>query len=157
MIDTNVPIIANLQGDVSDACALSCIRLLRAVQTTGHLVLDANDLILAEYRTYLSFAGQPGVGDAFYRWIHDNRYNPERCTLIDLTEHPERGFAEFPDAGGLARFDPSDRKFVAVSHADPDSAAIAVATDRGWRRFEEALAELGITVDFVCPRDLPPT
>lgn len=156
VVDTNVPIIANLQGTVSDACALSCIQLLRAIQTTGHLVLDAGDLILSEYRTYLNFAGQPGVGDAFYRWVHDNRYNPERCTLIPLSENADRGFDEFPNSSDLADFDPSDRKFVAASHRDPRSASIAVAVDRGWRRFEDALERVGISIDFICPEDLPP-
>ena len=80
VVDTNVGIVANLTTGVSPECALSCVRALRNITEGGHLTLDANGLICAEYRRYLSMAGQPGTGDAFVRWVQTTSTTPT-CAL----------------------------------------------------------------------------
>src|SRR5215208_7291674 len=112
VVDTNVGIAANRKADVPPECALACIRALRDLTDGGHLVLDANGLIFKEYLRYLCPSGEPGTGDAFVRWVHDNRYNVDRCTLVGLTPTEDGSFEEFPQGEGLDRFDNSDRKFV---------------------------------------------
>ncbi|GBC60830.1 hypothetical protein DENIS_1789 [Desulfonema ishimotonii] len=60
-------------------------------------------------------------------------------------------YNEFPDHDGLANFDISDRKFIAASNAHPDKPLILEATDSKWWGWKDALAEVSITVKFMCP------
>jgi len=80
-----------------------------------------------------------------------NQANPQRCEKVTITQIAENDFAEFPRSPSLEKFDPSDRKFVAVAlthHAQP---AIANAVDSDWRNYELALKEHGIELNFLCP------
>jgi hypothetical protein len=154
VIDTNVGVAANAQADVSTACELTCIKRLRDITENGHLVLDADGQIFAEYRRHLRLAGEPGVGDAFMRWVHDHQYDEKFCTLVPLTIRPDGTIVEFPSASSLSNFDPSDKKFVAVVAAHPDRPPICVAVDRGWVRHRDALATVGVEIEFLCPNDI---
>lgn len=154
VVDTNVGVAANLKASVSRECALACIRALRKITESGHLLLDAEGRIFAEYLKYLSLAGQPGTGDAFVRWVADNRYNADRCALVSLHETEDGSFVEFPTEEALREFDRSDRKFVAVAAKHGEKAYILVAVDRGWVRFDEALRAAGVEVRHLCPQDI---
>lgn len=154
VIDTNVGIAANGKADVSVECELACVQFLREVTRSGHLVLDANGTIFEEYLRYLSLSGEPGVGDAFIRWVNDHQHDTDFCTLVDLTIKPDGEFVEFPDSQELSGFDPSDKKFVAVASAHPDRPVLRVALDRGWVRYREALAKQNVEIEFLCPRDI---
>ena len=80
LVDTNVPKTANLatqpdpQSDVPDSCVVACIEAIRHVINKRSLIIDAGDEIFDEYRRQLSMRGQPGVGDRFMKWVHDNRF-----------------------------------------------------------------------------------
>lgn len=153
VVDTNVAVIANGGQAVSPECELACVRLLREIVDAGGLVVDTGDRIFTEYRRNLQMAGQPGVGDVFMCWVSTNRFNPAACDAVGLTPvgPDETDFAEFPDHAGLADFDPSDKKFVAVANAADSGPPIKVAADRGWARHAEVLSACGIVVDFLCP------
>jgi hypothetical protein len=66
-----------------------------------------------------SSAGQPGPGDAFFKWLWDNQGHLDHCRQVSITRMKggSRSFEEFPDDPDLARFDREDRKFVAVAIA----------------------------------------
>jgi hypothetical protein len=66
-------------------------------------------------------------------------------------------FEEFPSDPELDNFDPSDRKFIAVSLATSDRPPIIVAVDRGWTRFHEPLVKNGIKIQFLCPDVVTPS
>lgn len=152
VVDTNVGVVANLQSEASSECALACVQALRELTENGHLLMDDGDLIFSEYRRHLSMSGQPGMGDAFIRWVHDHLHNAERCTRVRITPD-DASFREFPAGQALEQFDDDDRKFVAVA-ACHDDAEILVALDRGWLRFQTALAGVGIAVRHLCPGDI---
>lgn len=154
VIDTNVGIAANSKAEVSNACELKCVRSLREITEKGHLALDKNGQIFAEYLRYLSLSGEPGMGDAFMRWVNDHQHDERYCTLIPLTIESDGEIVEFPSRRSLAKFDSSDKKFVAVSAAHPDKPPIQVAVDRGWVRHRDALAEAEVEIDFLCPDDI---
>ncbi|NQU23623.1 MAG: hypothetical protein HQ567_20260 [Candidatus Nealsonbacteria bacterium] len=155
LVDTNVPKTANLAIDPSRipgelvGCVLACVEAIVQVVENGGLVIDAGDEIFDEYRNNLSLKGQPGVGDRFVKWVHDNRWGFPDADRVTITRRAE-SYSEFPDHKGLGDFDNSDRKFVAVTNAHPSKPPIMQATDSKWWGWKEALAEVGITVQFLC-------
>ena len=64
LVDTNVPINANLatnpdpDSDIPDECVLACVEAIDHVVKHGGLVLDSKDEIFTEYRNHLSLSGQ---------------------------------------------------------------------------------------------------
>ncbi|SBW19336.1 hypothetical protein FDG2_1246 [Candidatus Protofrankia californiensis] len=151
VVDTGVAIVANGRDEWPAECELACIGLLQDLVVHGGLVLDTLGLITAEYARHLNFSGQPGIGDAFFRWAQNNQYNEVRCSRVEITPDAEGNFLEFPDDAALADFDPSDRKFVATAAAH-GSVHIAVGTDSGWWHHRDALAAAGIPIAFLCEK-----
>ncbi len=156
VVDTNVPKTANLAiapQEVPDelaGCVLACVDAVERVIRHRGLVLDADDEIFDEYRQQLSLRGQPGVGDRFLKWVHDNRWTFPDSDRVNITRNGE-SYDQFPQHKGLDDFDRSDRKFVAVANAHPTKPPIVQATDSKWWGWKDALADVGITVHFVCP------
>lgn len=156
VVDTNVPITANLAiapqeiPDELTGCVLACVDAVEQVIRHRGLVLDAGDEIFDEYRQQLSLKGQPGVGDRFLKWVHDNRWTFPDSDRVSITKSGD-SYEQFPQHEGLAGFDRSDRKFVAVANAHPAKPPIMQATDSKWWGWKDALAEVGIAVQFVCP------
>jgi hypothetical protein len=156
LVDTNVPKTANLALDPVKVphqltgCVLSCVEAVEHVIKKGGLVIDAGDEIFNEYRQQLSMKGQPGVGDRFMKWVHDNRWSLPDSDRVTITKIGE-SYDQFPAHDGLNDFDNSDRKFVAAANAHPTKPPILQATDSKWWGWKEPLAEVGITVHFLCP------
>ena len=155
VVDTNVPIVANQKGGEDLACAANCATALHAITRAGLLVIDDEELIFKEYKRHLSFAGQPGAGDYFFKWLCDNRYKSNRVAQVTLTRNPENPneFAVYPQNTELSDFDRSDRKFVAAALSHPERPPILNATDDDWWNYRDALARHGITIRFVCGED----
>jgi len=156
IVDTNVPKVANhavapdkIPQELT-GCVLSCIEAIEHVIKKGHLVIDAGDEIFDEYRQQLSMKGQPGVGDRFLKWVHDNRWKFPETDRVPITKNRE-SYDQFPEHHDLKNFDRSDRKFIAVANAHPNKPTVFQATDSKWWGWKEALAEVGIHVHFVCP------
>ena len=49
---------------------------------------------------------------------------------------------------------PKSGKFVAVDHAHKDKPPILQATDSKWWGWQGALKEVGIEVEFLCPKHI---
>jgi hypothetical protein len=153
VVDTNVPIVANGRApQAGPSCVLACIDALDNLRLHQQIVLDNLGRILDEYRNHLSAKGQPGVGDAFFKWAWQNQGNAAHCEMVDIRPRGNgEDYEEFPDDPELARFDRSDRKFVAValaSHLDP---SVLNATDPDWWDYRECLEKHGVRVVFLCP------
>ena len=117
VVDANVAIIANKRDGGTYACASACAEALMELRRTGKIVLDEDNLILDEYKKYLKYKGMPGAGDAFIKWLFNNRHKSSLCSLVKITSIDVgwRRFEEFPDDVKLSTFDPSDQKFIAVA------------------------------------------
>ncbi len=151
IVDTNVLLVAsNKAPQASRSCSSICAVYLQELMNTGIIVIDTKWLIIEEYKNKNSQSGQPGVGDRFLEWLLRNQFNPKRCERVHVTQISENNFAEFPNSLSLAKFDLSDRKFVAVALTHPQKPSIANAVDSDWREHEQALAEHGIKIDFLC-------
>ena len=158
IVDTNVAVVANGGFEkASEGCKQICVdRLQQVSKGEVRLVLDDKRRIIEEHRGNLSPYGQPGVGDAFLKWVETNWTNPERCDLVSTTsvEGLENEYEEFPDEPALAAFDRDDRKFIAVALAHPEKPPILQATDTQWWDFRDALNRNGVTVEFICEDDI---
>jgi hypothetical protein len=154
IVDTNVVIAANgedLLDEEQYCCIVPCIEFLEHV-TKGRcrLVLDEGYEIIREYQHKFDMNKQKGFGVAFIKWAWDNCRNTSKIVLVPITPSKD-SYTEFPQHAGLADFDPSDRKFVAVANAYPNrkKPVIAQAMDSKWHKWEKALLEVGISVHFV--------
>jgi hypothetical protein len=154
VMDTNIGVVANRRAPHAGIeCVSSCVGALVEIRERHHVLLDDRGLILDEYRRHLSPSGQPGPGDALFKWLWDNQWNPEHCRQMPVTPVSEqRGFEEFPEDPDLAAFDPSDRKFVAVALASGEQPEILNASDTDWWHHREALSRHGVEVRFLCPQ-----
>lgn len=160
IVDTNVAIVANRKSaQASSQCIGHCINAIREITTSGTLVLDDGWRIINEYKRNLQQSGQPGIGDAFFKWVLTNWSNKNRCEVVVITQHPDSSdptdFVEFPNDPALQNFDRSDRKFVAVALAHPESPPILNATDTDWWYHRTTLERHGIKVHFLCTDAMP--
>jgi hypothetical protein len=157
VVDTNVPVVANGRNThLSASCRLMCVEVLELLRKRGRVFIDDQGIILAEYSANLNFCGQPGVGDAFYRYLFHNQFLKKRVARIAVKpRNPDTGhFEEFPDDAALGRFDRSDRIFVAVCMASKMRPEIINAADSDWVFFEEPLRQHGVRVKHLCKSEL---
>lgn len=153
IVDTNVPIIANGHHG-NPICVQQCVERLEGIVENGRVLIDIHFCILREYQRNLLGSRQLGVGDTFLKWLFVNQANVYFCTQVPIT--PIGGscndIEEFPVDPDLLKFDPSDRKFVAVALASGENPSILNCSDPGWRDFDDALLRNGVTVDQICPQ-----
>ncbi len=146
VVDTNVAVVANgRDGNYDLRCRLACLDALQALMSRGRIVLDADRQILGEYQNNLKESGQPGVGDAFLKFLLVNQTNKRRVKLVALN------LGSFPDDPELAAFDLNDRKFAAAARVA--RAPVLNAVDSDWWHHHKALARNGINVCFLCGTD----
>jgi hypothetical protein len=157
VVDTNVLVTANGGNESASAeCVAASARALQRVRDVGHVFLDAPGAIVAEYRNNLAPFGQPRPGNAFLKWLLTNEYNPARVTRVALTPVVEDpgGFQELPPPPDGVQYDPSDRKFLAVSAAHPEHPPILQALDSKWWGWTVALKGCGVSIHFLCPDEI---
>jgi predicted nucleic acid-binding protein len=148
VIDTNVLIVANGKSEhASIECQLNCLEYLENHKNIN-VCVDNLDLIMDEYQRHCSHAGSPGVGDMFFKYLHDNQYDPTSAIeLVAITpiEDVSRSFEELP----ANDFDPSDRKFLAT--ACSADAEVINATDSDWHEQAKLMSQFKVTVLQLCP------
>jgi hypothetical protein len=153
-VDTNVIAVANDAPGIADNCIRACKDALTQAKR-GLVVLDDRFRIIKEYKRYANESGRPGIGDDFLLWLLQNLYDPDRCELVPLTELSENEFAEFSSDPDLAKFDRSDRKFVAVSLTSQNAPEVLNAVDTDWCECLEPLKKNGVRIKFLCPAKMP--
>ena len=157
IVDTNVAVVANgKSAQASEECVATCThRLQGIINGDTKLVLDNKWAILREYRQNLHSNGTD-AGDRFLAWCLRNWANQEQCDLVSITpiEGSETEYKEFPDDSALQKFDPDDRKFIAVALAHPEKPPILEAMDKQWWQLRDALRRNGVTVEFICEADI---
>jgi hypothetical protein len=158
VVDTNVATTANgANAGAPPACMAASGRALYEVMQRGHVFLDAGGRIVAEYRAHLSPRGQPGPGDAFFKWLLTFEWSGKRVTRVTIT--PCDGvdgedYRELPPPPEGVRYDPSDRKFLAVTAAHPEHPPILQSFDSKWWGWRAALGRVGVRVVFLCEDDI---
>lgn len=150
-VDTNVLVAANGRDTHADIdCRLKAVEWLELILADSSLLLDMGLEVLTEYYAYCNFAGQPGLGDEFFRWAFQSQ---GLLSSIELHPHETRRYVEFPDSAGLEEFDPPDRKFVALAFTHSD-AAVVNCLDSDYDEAGAALSAAGVQVIELCPHQL---
>lgn len=151
VVDTNVAIAANGRNThASLACQFVCAEFLQGLVSPmkrTQIVLDMQGLIFDEYSGHLSYKGEPGVGDIFFKYLHDHMYLGKKIRLVHITQIDDeaRSFNELPPN----TVDKSDRKFLAA--AVTADAKIVNAVDTDWHEQIAFVAGLGVNVQQLCP------
>jgi hypothetical protein len=149
VVDTNVAVVANGRDThVDGTCIRKAIELLIRLRENGSVLIDDAGLILAEYGRNLRPAGQPGVGDRFYRHVIDNQGNASRVRTVDVEQPRGDALRAAFAAGTLAGFDVADRPFALCSTIG--RAPVATATDSDWADHEVGLIACGVRIEYVC-------
>lgn len=155
VIDTNVLAVANgAHEGASLACRQACVEHLLHARRECVIVLDDGHRILGEYLRNVNANAGRHAGDAFLKWLLQNKANPGRVHFVALTEIGPDSFAEFPDSALQPKFDAADRKFPAVAHAHAGKPPIWQAVDCKWLGWWQSLAKAGVQVEFLCPDDI---
>ena len=114
----------------------------------GTVGIDNRDEILKEYiRKVKPTAGQK-VGDRFVIHVINHQYGENRVqrTVVTPIDDERRGYDELPEN----KFDPSDRKFLAV--AVVAKAVVLNATDSDWHEHKDLMDKVRVKVEQLCPR-----
>ena len=154
VVDTNVGVVANGRHEnASTRCRLACVEALEEVLNSRIILVDDLNLIISEYGNHFSRSGQPGTGDAFFKWLHQNQGNTRHCRFVSITPTDSTcsNFTEFPTDQDLGRFDSNDRKFVAVALASGERRDVLNAVDSDWWNFDTELTRNGVDVLNLCP------
>jgi hypothetical protein len=106
-------------------------------------VLDTLGIIFDVYKGYNNFQGQPGLGDAFFKWVYQNQYQAVHFELVDISQ------TKVPV--GLQKFDPADHIWLKVATASRYSPTILNATDTDWYEWMQVLEQHGFLLQFLCP------
>lgn len=157
VVDTNVAATANGNNDDASAdCVLASARALQRVMSHGHVYVDDDGAIVTEYRRNLSAAGQPGPGDVFLKWLLTHEWSGSRVTRVRITPKADdpTDYEELPAPPGDTVYDPSDRKFLAVSLAHANRPSILQSMDSKWWGWRHALQSHGVTIRFLCPAEI---
>lgn len=145
VIDTNVPLVTKFRDGHPQELLDACDEMLEEI-LAGRLmvVTDADGEILDEYWHQLSRSGQPSLGDALARYLHDHRFTWDDSMRPNIESHPvvENSYAVL--GGDDAEIDPSDRKFVAA--AKVAGVPVVQGTDTKWLNWGPILARHGVQV-----------
>jgi hypothetical protein len=149
VIDVNVLIVANARetAQASPQCVLHCVEFLELARE-NLVVLDDLGLIFGQYQRYNSFQGQPGLGDALFKWIFNKQFDSKHCELVEVIRDG-LSFTTVPLA--LRGFDLSDHVYIAIARASDYQPVIVNATDNDWFEWQEKLEQKGLKLNFLCP------
>lgn len=76
---------------------------------------------------------------------------PGRVERVALPIASDGAYVDFPADPALTNFDPSDRKFAALSRKE--KIPVATATDSDWVNHRAELEANGVRIDFICGCD----
>jgi len=156
VVDTNVLVVANGRDTHADAaCQLACLRLLIDSRENAILILDSLGLILREYRNVLRPTGEPGSGDAFFKYLLDFQFSGAHCLIANISvDRATDEIDQFPKDADLIGFDRDDRKFVAAAIASGVRCSIQNAVDTDWRDYLTPLTRNGLCIRQLCPQHM---
>lgn len=152
VVDINVLRTANGEADhASIDCRIAAIDYLLDCREKGKIVLDGRYIIMSLYSLACSRSGQPGAGDEFFRWLHENIASIRKAHF-DTDE--QGNHSTYPDHADLKTFDWDDRIYVATALATTPASRLVNAVDSDYSEHNAAFQECGLEVVELCPECL---
>lgn len=154
IIDANVILLAGTS--VKDVpreqliCAKKCLEFVKKFMEhpEASLVLDAEGRILREYRRAYTLSNSPNMATVFSIWVH--QHMPKNAEdFVSLKEIREHEFENYPESEKLKKFDPPDRKYIALAYNHKERPPIVEASDSKWWGIREDLENNGIKILFI--------
>lgn len=101
-----------------------------------------------KYKAHASFKGQPGVGDAFLRFVYEKGYDAAAVTRVDIRNGD--GTWRLPANFLICGFDDDDLLWVSAAHNSPKPSQILNACDSDYDEHAAALAAIPVSVSELC-------
>jgi hypothetical protein len=156
IVDTNIFIAANGKADqLAENDANKCRLFVGSLFSDTTISLDLQGEIFNEYFNHMNWSGQPGIGDAFVKYLWDRQYNKTICEKVDIKKDKNGIYKQLRDKKDLLLFDPNDHKFIAVYLGSKNSAVICNACDSDWENNKLLLSKYQINVYEILQRDFP--
>ena len=164
-IDTNVPLTAAGYNDaVSDECVVRCVEFVESVlRGDAAVVLDQQGEALNELADNVPAAERNNnLAGSFLIHLFSNYGRAGVVHLVHLSKTEKGDYVDYPDPDDTwrsdvrrcERFDPEDKKWVAIAlrfkAESGGDAPIVNAADRCWRAFEGHLGGAGVALDYLC-------
>ena len=134
-------------------CARKCSIFLEGFlkEKDPKIVLDKNLLIYKEYRqAYESLKNSaPNVATIFCDWFFKYLQKIPQNDFIFLKTDASGNFVDYPSSQSFDKFDPSDRKFIALANAHHEHPPIVEASDCKWWGIKDDLKAIGLEVKFI--------
>lgn len=147
VIDTNVPLVVKFPAGRPTELVDACEEILEEIIENGlPVVTDELGEIIEEYFHQLSRGGQPTLGDAFAKYVFDNRHSWKASMRPDIEPDIATEYRYSVLGGDDAEIDPSDRKMVAA--AKVAGVPVVQATDTKWLDWGEVLGRHGVRVEY---------
>ena len=164
IIDTNVPLTAaGLNTEASKRCQAQCVMVLERIFSGSiKVVLDDKNEVLREYRTRMHPKHKGTLADRFILHMLQYQVSSDHVDRIMLPKNESTDFLDYPDRDGnwtsdvprCERFDPDDKKWVALAvrfkQQTGIDAPIVNAADRCWLAFEPHLQASGVKLETLC-------
>ncbi|UGT64002.1 hypothetical protein [Nocardia asteroides] len=148
VVDTNVPLVVKFSDDHPPELVDGCEIILEYIlENRIPIFTDDAGEIVDEYLHQLNRSGQPTLGDAFIKYVLENRYSWNDAMRPDIEPDTVTANSYAVLKGDDDEIDPSDRKFVAT--AKVAAAPVVQATDTKWLDWAAVLGRHGVTVEFV--------
>jgi len=156
IIDTNVFVAANGGTDqLSEDDINRCKSFVALLFSKTIISIDAKSEIFSEYFRYMNRSGQPGIGDAYVKYLWDRQCDKTVCELVDISKNKNGVYKQLKGKEDLICFDPNDLKFIAVYLGSKFNTTICNASDRDWEENKSLLAKYNINVLEVLQEPTP--
>jgi hypothetical protein len=147
IIDTNILVAANEDArhlNLSDT--IKCQKFTASLFSGAVVSIDDKQEIFREYFKYASRSGQPGIGDAFAKYLWDHQFDNSKCEIVKTEFHEHCVYSILADKEDLLSFDRSDLKFIAVYFGSRNSPIICNACDGDWKEKKALLDKYNVKI-----------
>ena len=147
IIDTNIFIAANGMTDhLTEQEVNKCKLFVASLFDNSIVSLDHKGEIFQEYFNYVSRSGQPGISDAFVKYLWDRQNNKAHCEKVDIEKNKKGIYKQLNKKEDLLKFDLNDQKFIAVCLGSKNQPIICNASDSDWANDKILLTKYKIKV-----------
>ncbi len=152
-----------MNTEASERCKDTCGQVFNdIIKGDIVIVLDDDEGAISEYRNNMYPDPRGTRAGQFLMYVLLNRHRPSRVRTVAIEMDEQGNYQDYPDSDDTwttdvnrcERFDPDDKKWVALAvRFKKDTGAdapIVNAADRCWLAFEPNLESAGVKLEALC-------